>query len=160
MLRTVSGLPEAELQASLARLVASELVFQSGTPPDTIYTFKHVLVQEAAYSSLLRGARQQLHGVIAKALAALFPELRDSQPELFAWHYVEAGLVEKSVFYWGKAARRSVARSTMVEAAAQFQKALDQLALLPDNPERQRQELEFRGSLGTVLQAVKGYAAS
>ncbi len=107
LLHTVSGLPEDELQASLARLVASELVFQSGTPPDAIYTFKHVLVQEAAYSSLLRGARQQLHGMIAKALAALFPELMDSQPELFAWHYVEAGLVEKSVFYWGPALRRA-----------------------------------------------------
>ena len=135
------------------------MVFQSGTPPEAIYTFKHALVQEAAYSSLLRSARQQLHGLIARALEAHFPELMDSQPELFARHYVEAGLVEKSVFYWGKAARRSVARSTMAEAAAQFQKALDQLALLPDNPERQHQELEFRSSLGTVFQAVKGYAA-
>ena len=118
LLRTVSGLPEDELQASLARLVASELVFQSGTPPDAIYTFKHVLVQEAAYSSLLRSARQQLHGQIAKALEAHFPELIDSQPELFAWHYVEAGLVEKSVFYWSKAARRSVARSAWTRTYA------------------------------------------
>jgi class 3 adenylate cyclase/predicted ATPase len=159
LLRTVSGLPEDELQASLARLVASELVFQSGTPPDAIYTFKHVLVQEAAYSSLLRSARQQLHGQIAKALEAHFPELIDSQPELFAWHYVEAGLVEKSVFYWSKAARRSAARSAMTEAAAQFRKGLDQLALLPDDRERQRQELELRSALGAVLIVVKGFAA-
>ena len=133
-LRAVAGLPEGELQASLARLVASELVFQSGTPPDAVYTFKHALVQEAAYGSLLRKTRRQLHGQIAQALEAHFPELMGSQPELFARHYTEAGLVEKSVFYWSKAAQKSVARSAMAEAAAQFQKGLDQLALLPDYP--------------------------
>jgi predicted ATPase len=83
----------------------------------------------------------------------------DSQPELFAQHYMEAGLVEKSVAYWGKAGHRSAARSAMVEAAAQLQKGLDQLALLPDDPDRQRQELEFWRALGAVLQAVKGSAA-
>jgi class 3 adenylate cyclase/predicted ATPase len=159
LLRAISGLPEDELQAALARLVASELVFQSGTPPDAVYTFKHALVQEAAYGSLLRNTRQQLHGRIAEAIEAHFPELIDSQPELFARHYAEAGLIEKSVFYWSKAARRSVARSAMAEAAAQFQKGLDQLGLLPDDFARQRQELELRSSLGIVLQSVKGYAA-
>jgi predicted ATPase len=158
-LRAVSGLPDDELQASLTRLVAAELVFQSGIPPDAVYTFKHALVQEAAYGTLLRNARQQLHGRIAEALESHFPEMMDSQPEFFARHYTEAGLAEKSVSYWGKAARRSAARSAMAEAAAQFQRALDQLALLPDGPERQRQELEFCSSLGTVLQSVKGYAA-
>jgi hypothetical protein len=83
----------------------------------------------------------------------------DSQPELFAQHYMEAGLVEKSVAYWGKAGHRSAARSAMAEAAAQLQKGLDQLALLPDDPDRQRQELEFWRALGAVLQAVKGSAA-
>jgi class 3 adenylate cyclase/predicted ATPase len=158
-LRAVCGLPEEELQASLVRLVASELVFQSGTPPDAIYTFKHVLVQEAAYGSLLRNTRRQLHRRIAEALEALFPQLMDSQPELFARHYTEAGLAEKSVHYWGKAARRSAARSAMAEAAAQFQKGLDQLTLLPDAVAPRRQELELLSSLATVLQSVKGYAA-
>jgi predicted ATPase len=158
-LRAVSGLPEDELQASLARLVAAELVFQTGIPPDAVYTFKHALVQEAAYGTLLRNARRQLHGRITEALEAHFPEMMDSQPELFARHYTEAGLVEKSVFYWSKAARRSVARSAMAEAVVQFQKALEQLALLPNDFAHQRQELEFRTSLGTVLQSVKGYAA-
>ena len=158
-LHAVAGLTEEELQAALVRLVASELVFQSGSPPDAIYTFKHALVQEAAYSSLLRNTRQQLHGRIAEALETRFPELIDSQPELFARHYTEAALIEKSVFYWSKAARRSVARSAMAEAAAQFQKGLDQLGLLPDDVARQRQELELRSSLGIVLQSVKGYAA-
>ena len=159
LLRAVSRLPEDELQAALARLVASELVFQRGTPPDAVYSFKHALVQDAAHGSLLRSSRQQLHAQIAEALETHSPELMDSQPELFAQHYAEAGLVEKSVAYWGKAGQRSAARSAMAEAAAQFQKGLDQLALLPDNPERQRQELEFCSALGAVLLAVKGYAA-
>ena len=159
LLRAVSRLPEDELQAALARLVASELVFQRGTPPDAVYTFKHALVQDAAHGSLLRSARQQLHAQIAEALETHSPELMDSQPELFAQHYAEAGLVEKSVACWGKAGQRSAARSAMAEAAAQFQKGLDQLALLPDTPERQRQELEFCSALGAVLHAVKGYAA-
>jgi class 3 adenylate cyclase/predicted ATPase len=159
LLHAVSRLPEDELQTSLARLVASELVFQRGTPPDAVYAFKHALVQEAAHGSLLRSSRQQLHAQIAEALEAHSPELMDTQPELFAQHYAEAGLVEKSVAYWGKAGHSSAARSGMAEAAAQYQKGLDQLALLPDNPERQRQELEFRSALGAVLIAVKGFGA-
>jgi class 3 adenylate cyclase/predicted ATPase len=158
-LRAVCGLPENELQASLARLVASELMFQSGAPPDAVYTFKHALVQDAAYGSLLRSARQELHRRIAEALETLSPERIDSQPELFARHYAEAGLVEKSVFYWRQAGQRSVARAAIVEAAAQFQKGLDQLALLPDNSERQRQALDLYSSLSAALRAVKGQAA-
>jgi len=159
LLRTVSGIPEDELRSALSRLLASELVFQRGAPPDAVYTFKHALVQDAAHGSLLRSSRQQLHALIAEALETHSPELTDSQPELFAQHYAEAGLVEKSVACWGKAGRRSAARSALAEAAAQFQKGLDQLALLQDNFERQRQELELRSALGAVLRAVKGQAA-
>jgi predicted ATPase len=142
-LRAVSGLSGDELQVALTRLVASELIFQNGAPPNAVYTFKHALVQDAAYNSMLRTTRQELHGRIAEALETLSPELIDSQPELFARHYVEAGLVEKSIFYLGKAGHRSVARAAIVEAAAQFQKGLGQLALLPNNPERQRQDSNF-----------------
>jgi class 3 adenylate cyclase/predicted ATPase len=159
LLRAVSRLSEDELQAALARLVDSELVFQRGIPPEAVYTFKHALVQDAARGSLLRSSRQQLHAQITAVLEAHSPELMDSQPELFAQHYAEAGLVEKSVTYWGRAGHSSVARSAMPEAAAQFQKGLDQLALLLDTPERQRQELELRSALGAVLIAVKGFAA-
>jgi class 3 adenylate cyclase/predicted ATPase len=159
LLHAVSRLPEDELKAALSRLVASELVFQRGTPPDAIYSFKHALVQDAAHGSLLRGTRQQLHARIAEALETHSPEMMENQPELFAQHYAEAGLVEKAVAYWSKAGRRSAARSAMAEAAAQLQKGLDQLALLPDNPEQQRQELEICSSLGAVLLVVKGYAA-
>jgi predicted ATPase len=159
LLRSVSRLPEDQLQASLSRLVATELVFQRGTPPDAVYAFKHALVQDAAHGSLLRSTRQQLHAQIAEALESHSPELTDIQPALFAQHYAEAGLVEKSVAYWGKAGRRSAARSAMVEAAVQYQKGLDQLALLPENREHMQQELEFWRALGGVFAAVKGSAA-
>jgi predicted ATPase len=159
LLRAVCRLPEDELQSSLARLVGSELVSQRGTPPDAVYSFKHALVQDAAHGSLLRVARRQLHARIAETLETHSPEITESQPELLAQHYAEAGVVEKSVTYWGKAGRRSVARSAMTEAVAQFQKGLDQLKLLPENPERQRHELELLSALGAALRFVKGQAA-
>jgi len=159
LVRAVSRLPEGELQAALGQLVASELVFQRGTPPDAVYSFKHALVQDAAHGSLLRNAQQQLHAQIANALETHSPEIIESQPELLAQHYAEAGLVEKAVAFWGKAGHRSVARSAMAEAAAQFQKGLDQLALLPDIAERWQKELEFSSALGAVLNVVKGSAA-
>ena len=159
VLHAVSRLPEDELQTALGRLVASELVFQRGTPPDAMYSFKHVLVQDVAHGSLLRDARQQLHARIAEALENQSPEITESQPELLAQHYAEARLVEKSVTYWGKAGRRSAGRSAMAEAAAQLRKGLDQLALMPGTVERQRQELEFLGALGAVLTAAQGHGA-
>jgi class 3 adenylate cyclase/predicted ATPase len=159
LLRTVSHIPDDELQAALVRLVSSELVFQRGTPPDGVYIFKHALVQDTAHSSLLRAARQQLHAQIAEALETNSPELMESQPELFAQHYAEAGMAGKSATYWGKAGQRSAARSAMTEAAAQFRKGLEQLALLPSTPGRERQELALWSGLGPVLMAVKGEAA-
>ena len=147
------------LLEALQRLVDAGLVFQRGAPPEAAYLFKHALIQDTAYSTLLRGARRQLHARIAEALAAHSPELMDSQPEIFARHFTEAGLVEKSIACWGKAGRRSAARSAMTESAVQFQKALDQLQLLPDEPNRQRQELEFFCALGAVLRSTKGHAS-
>jgi DNA-binding winged helix-turn-helix (wHTH) protein/predicted ATPase len=160
LLHAAWDLSEAELRNALARLVASELVFQRGTPPDAVYSFKHALVRDAAYSSLLRGPRRKLHARIADALQSQTGELMETQPELFAWHYAEAGLVEQSVAFWAKAGQRSVARAALAEAAAQYQKGLDQLALLPDSSERLRQQLEFRIALGAVLIAVKGFTAT
>jgi class 3 adenylate cyclase/tetratricopeptide (TPR) repeat protein len=159
LLHAASDLSEAELRRALVGLVTAELVLQRGSPPEAVYSFKHALVQEAAHGTLLRGARQQLHRRIADALEAQSPELMETHPELFAQHYAEAGLVEKSVMYWGRAGKRSAARSAMTEAGAQLQKALDQLAALPDSPERWRQELELRSALAAVLLAVKGNGA-
>ena len=159
LMRAVSSLSENELQTALSRLVVSGLVFQSGTPPDAVYSFKHALVRDAVHDSLLRSARQQLHAHIAEALEIHSPELVESQPEILAQHYTEAGLIEKSVACWAKAGLRSAARTAMAEAAAQLQAGLDQLALLPANPERQLEELKLRSSLGAALFAMKGHAA-
>jgi predicted ATPase len=119
---SAAELPEESLQEALQRLVDAGLIFQRGAPPSAGYLFKHALVQDAAYGTLLRRTRQQLHARIAASLENLSPELMDTQPELFAQHYAYAGLVEKSVAAWGKAGRRSVARSAMAEATAQLQR--------------------------------------
>ncbi len=160
LLRAIWALSEDELRIALAQLVGSELVFQRGMPPDAVYSFKHALVRDAAYGSLLRGTRRKLHALIAEELQVQSGELLETQPELFAWHYAQAGLVEKSVGFWARAGQRSAERSAMAEAAAQLQKGLAQLELLPDTPERQRRELEILSALGAALFAVKGYAAS
>jgi predicted ATPase len=159
LLAAVAPRGEAELQDALSRLVDAGLVFQRGVLPDAAFLFKHALVQDTAYSTLLRGPRRALHAQIAEALEAHFPEIMESQPESLAQHYAEAGLVEKSIVFWAKAGRRSAARSALAEAAVQFYKGLDQLQLLPDNHEQQRQKLEFWSDLGPVLTVLKGGAA-
>jgi predicted ATPase len=150
---------DEELQDGLDGLVNAGLVFQRGAIPAAAFSFKHALVRDTAHGTLLRGPRQRLHARIAEVMELQSPELMETQPELLAQHYAEAGLVEKSVTFWGKAGQRSASRSTMAEAAAQFQKGLDQLTLMPNTPARQRQELEFWIALGSVLQAAKGQAA-
>lgn len=113
LLASVAQRSERQLQDALHRLVNAGLVFQRGVFPEATFLFKHALVQDAAYGTLLRGPRQALHRQIAKALETHSPETMENRPELLAQHYTEAGLVEKSVVYWGKAGRRSVARSAM-----------------------------------------------
>ena len=125
----------------------AELVFRRGTPPDATYTFKHALVQDAAYSTLLRPRRQQLHGRIATTLERLFPEIAAAQPELMAQHCAMAGLVEKAIAYWDTAGRLAVQRSTMAEAAAHFGKALELIASLPESPQRRSSELSLQLAL-------------
>lgn len=159
LLRAVSELSEDELKRALAQLVASELVIQRGAPPAAVYSFKHALVRDAAYGSLLRGARRQWHGRIGQALEAQSRELTETQPEVLAWHYAEAGLVEKAIAFWTRAGQRSAARSALAEAAAHFQKALDQTALLPQSAAGLRQALEIRSALGAVLRFLKGQAS-
>ena len=159
LLRAVWVHAEEDLQSALVWLVTSELAYQRGAGPDAVYSFKHALVRDAAYGSLLRDARRETHARIAQALDAGSPELMEDQPELFARHYAEAGLVEKSVIAWARAGQVSAARSALAEAAAQYQKALDQLAKLPESSEHLRQELEYRAALGALLRFVKGQAA-
>jgi class 3 adenylate cyclase/tetratricopeptide (TPR) repeat protein len=159
LISAVTLMPQRELDDALARLVHAELIFQRGTPPDAEYTFKHALVQDAAYSTLLRSRRQELHTRIAVALEGHFPEIVAAQPALLAQHCAEAGLAEKAVVYWLKAGRQALARSGMTEAVGQLQRGLDVLAGLPDAPWCRQRELDLRIVLGQALASTKGYSA-
>jgi class 3 adenylate cyclase len=159
LLAAVADRPEAELQAALDRLVSSELVFRRGVPPEAMYSFKHALVQDAAYGTLLKSRRQQLHARIAEVLDEHFPETAEGQPEVLAHHYTHAGLFEKAVEFWYKAGRQSMARSAMVEASAQLTQALGILASVPSGPDRDQKELDLQVALGAALIATKGWAA-
>jgi predicted ATPase/class 3 adenylate cyclase len=150
---------EAELRAALDRLSEARLVFRRGTPPDAIYTFKHALVQDAAYSTLLRGDRQQLHARIAEALEERFPEWTAREPELLAHHFAEARQTERAIGYWLKAGERAAGRSANLEAVRQLTRGLETLQTLPESPERDRRELTFQIAIGTPLIAVQGYSA-
>ena len=141
LISAVAAVPREQLDDALAQLVRAELIFRRGTPPDAEYTFKHALVQDAAYGTLLRGRRQQLHARIAATLEDQFPEVVATQPALLARHCAEAGLAEKAVAYWLKAGRQAMAGSAMPEAVAQLRTGLDVLTGLPDGPRRQQHEL-------------------
>ena len=151
LISAVAAMPRQQLDDALAQLVRAELIFRRGTPPDAEYTFKHALVQDAAYSTLLRSRRQQLHARIAATLEDQFPEIVVAQPALLARHCAEAGLAEKAVVYWLKAGRQAIARSAMTEAVAQLRKGLDVLDGLPDGPRRRQQELDLQLALGPAL---------
>jgi class 3 adenylate cyclase/predicted ATPase len=159
LLQAVSPLDEATLQHGLRQLVEAELVYQQGVPPQATYTFKHALIQDAAYQSLLRSTRQQYHQRIAQVLAEQFPEIAETQPELLAQHYTEAGLSGQAIPYWQRAGRRAVERSAHVEAIAHLTKGLELLRTLPDTPERAQQELTLQIALGVPLMVTKGHAA-
>jgi hypothetical protein len=149
-----------QLDDALTQLVTAELIFQRGTPPGAEYTFKHALVQDAAYSTLLRSRRVQLHARIVATLEDRFPENVVAQPALLAQHCAEAGLADKAIVYRLKAGQQAMARSAMTEAVTQLQKGLDELAGLPDGPRRQQQELGLRVALASALAATKGYSAT
>jgi class 3 adenylate cyclase/predicted ATPase len=148
---------EAELQDGLGRLVAAGLVFQRGAPPEANFLFKHALVQDTAYSLLLRGPRRALHARIAQALEERFPTLAETQPEILAHHFTEAGLLEKAVAYWCRAGRQSEAKAALVEAIAQLRRGLRLIADLPNTRQRARQELELQIALAGALRSTKGF---
>jgi class 3 adenylate cyclase/tetratricopeptide (TPR) repeat protein len=160
LLAAAAGLHEAQLTKGLHELVAAGLLFRRGAPPDAVYTFKHALVQDAAYSTLLRGPRQRLHARIAATLEDQFAEIVTTQPALLAQHCAEAGLPEKAVDYWLKAGQQALARSAMPEAVTQLQKGLDGLDGLPDGPWRRQRELDLLVDLLPALAAVKGFSAA
>jgi DNA-binding winged helix-turn-helix (wHTH) protein/predicted ATPase len=159
LLAAVMRKPEAELASALDRLIAAGLLFRQGVPPHATYLFKHALVQDAAYGTLLREPRRALHARIAEALERQFVEITESQPELLARHCSEAGLIEKAVGFWGKAGQRSLERSALVEAVEQLTRALDQIAALPATAVLRREEIKLRVALVNALMHHKGHAA-
>jgi predicted ATPase len=160
LLAAVVSMPDQELTAALDRLVAAELVFRRGLPPAATYVFKHALVRDAAYESLLKRRRQELHARIATSIEALFPQLVEAQPELVARHFGEAGLAETAIPYWLRAGRLAVGRSANIEAIAHLRAGLECAHALPSGALRSRFELSLQLALGGSLFATKGFAST
>jgi tetratricopeptide (TPR) repeat protein len=151
LIRAVSAMPQPKLDEALEQLASAELIFRRGVPPDAEYTFKHALVQDAAYSTLLRSRRQQLHGRIATTLETQFPEIVETQPEVLARHCAEAGLIEKAAGLWGKAGQRSLARAALVEGKEQLKRALHQITSLPATPALRGEEIKLEVAFANAL---------
>ena len=151
LLAAVVRKPEAELQSALDRLVATGLLFRQGVPPQASYMFKHALVQDAAYGTLLREPRRALHARIAETVESQFTNIAESQPELLARHCTEAGQIEKAVGLWGKAGQRSLARAALLEGKEQLKRALDRIATLPATPALRREEIKLQVLFGNAL---------
>ena len=158
LLRAVAGRDETALTHALAQLEQAELVFRRGEPPDAVYSFKHALVRDAAYESLLKSRRQQLHGQIARALEERFADIVASQPEIAAHHFTEAGLVERAVDYWLKAGQHAARRSANAEAINHLARGLELLPNIDDPTLRNKSELLLQTSLGHSLHATKGWS--
>jgi len=159
LLAAVVRRPEAGLGSAVDRLIAAGLLFRQGVPPHATYLFKHSLVRDAAYGTLLRQPRRALHARIAETLESQFADVAERQPELLARHCSEAGLIEKAAALWGKAGLRSLERSALVEATEQLARALIQIATLPATPALRREQIKLQAALITPLMHVKGYAA-
>ena len=159
LLSAVAPSDDAKLLAVLNQLVAAGLLFCYGTPPHATYLFKHALIQDAAYGTLLREARRDLHARIASTLHDNFPQIRDTQPEILAHHYFEAGQLGAAIKWRAKAGNRALRRSAFVEAIQQFKNGLNLLDVLPEGIERAKREIELQTGLGVALTANKGYAA-
>jgi predicted ATPase len=151
LLAAVVSQPEGELRPSLDRLVEAGLLFRQGVPPHATYLFKHALVRDAAYGTLLREPRRALHARIAETLESQFAEIADNQPELLARHCTEAELIEKASGLWGKAGQRSLARAALVEGTEQIKRALDQIATLPATPALRGEEIKLEVAFANAL---------
>ena len=159
LLAAVSPLSENKLRDALTELARSELIFQRGTPPDARYLFKHALVRDAAYESLLKSRRQQLHQRIAQVLETQFSETAQTEPELLAHHFTKAGLAERAVVYWRLAGDQAAERSANREAISNYSRGLELLVALSESEDRDRQELALGMGLGPCLMTIKGFAS-
>ena len=151
LLAAVAHKAEAELQSALDRLMAAGLLFQQGTPPHATYLFKHALVRDAAYGTLLREPRHALHASIAETLENQFTEIAQSQPELLAHHFTQAGMTEAAIEWWRTAGQRSLARSALLEGVEQLKRALAQIATLPATPDLRREEIKLQVAFANAL---------
>jgi len=159
LLRAVAPWEEGIVHQGLHQLVAAEFLYQRGVPPQATYTFKHALIQDVAYQSLLRSTRQQHHQRIAQVLEAQFPETVAMQPELVAQHYTTAGCHEQAILYWLRAGQHASDRSANVEAISHYTIGIELLKTLPETPEHTQQALTLHIALGAALQIAKGLAA-
>ena len=157
LLGAVIPKPEADLGSALERLIDAGLLFRQGVPPHATYLFKHALVQDAAYGTLLREPRRALHARIAETLEGRFADIAETQPELLARHCTEAGLIEKAAGLWGKAGQRSLARAALLEGAEQLKRALDQIATLPATLALRREEIRLHFAFGNALTLMGDY---
>jgi class 3 adenylate cyclase/tetratricopeptide (TPR) repeat protein len=160
LLNAVAGLPKERLDEALDQLVRSELVFRRGEIPNAVYTFKHALVRDAAYTGLLKSRRAQMHGAIANVLEQQFPEIVQTQPETLAHHLTEAGLTEKAIGSWLQAGKNAALRSANLEAIAHLQRGIEVTGHLPAGEGKDRSELDLQLVLGPCLSATHGPAAS
>jgi class 3 adenylate cyclase/predicted ATPase len=159
LIAAISPLVEEELRVALVRLKDASLVFQQGAPPHATFLFKHALVRDAAYGTMLRERRRRLHAQIAELLTNMAPELAELQPEVLGHHCTEAGLIEEAASYWSKAGNRSVARSALNEAVTQFTRALSQLETLPETSSRHCAKVKLQTALANSLMLVRGYSS-
>ena len=151
LMAAVTHKAEGELQSALDRLMAAGLLFRQGAPPHATYLFKHALVRDAAYGTLLREPRRALHASIAETLKNQVAEIAQSQPELLAHHFTQAGMTEAAIEWWGRAGQRSMARYALVEGAEQLKRALDQIATLPATPDLRREEIKLEVAFANAL---------
>jgi predicted ATPase len=158
LLSAVVSKPEDDLNSALNHLISAGLAFRQGVPPHATYLFKHALVQDAAYGTLLREPRRTLHARIAKTLEDRFADLAEAQPELLARHCTEAGLIEKAAGLWGKAGQRSLARAALLEGAEQLKRPLDQIATLPASPALRREEIKLLVAFANALALTSDFA--
>ncbi len=159
LLQAVAQLDEETLQRELQRLVTAELLYQRGVPPQATYLFKHALIQDVAYQSLLKSTRQHYHQRIAQVLETRFPEVVATQPELLAHHYTAAGCTEQAVAYWQRAGEHASDRSANLEAISHLTTGIELLKTLPETPAHTQQALTLYIALGAALQMTKGQAA-
>jgi tetratricopeptide (TPR) repeat protein len=158
LIDAVAPMPQAQLDNALTRLCESGLAFRRGTPPDALYTFKHALVQDAAYDSLLKSRRGELHGKIARAIEERFPSVKITEPEVLAHHLTEAGLTEAAIPLWQAAGELALKRMALTEAISHLNRGLELVSTVPWSSERDASELELRTRLGTAWLGLKGWA--